>query len=232
MSTRSPLRHLLFTGICLLPILYLLITWNKIPAKVPTHFNASMKPDSYSSKAGFFVIELFISFLAVGLYFLLQNIHKLDPRRATQPKSPVYDKIAIGMVVFMTALSFVTIQMSLGKATSAGKLLLPLIGLLFAFLGNLMHNVKPNYFVGLRLPWTLSSDYNWRKTHQLASKLWFGGGLLLALLSLLLPPEISAFTMMGIVAIIVLVPVIYSYSIFKKEQKEGNTGAREIENNK
>lgn len=211
-------KHLLFVCIGLLPLLYLAFIWGTIPEQVPTHFNVKMQPDSYSSKTGFFFIQCFLAVVSVAVYFLLQNIHKLDPKRAHKGMSPVFDKIAMGMVVFMAALGFVTIHMSLGSTVAVGKLMPSLIGLLFAFLGNLMHNVKPNYFVGVRLPWTLNSDQNWRKTHQLTGKLWFAGGVLLAVLSLFLPVEPGTYVMMIILAVLVLIPIFYSYSLYRKEQ--------------
>jgi uncharacterized membrane protein len=90
------------------------------------------------------------------------------------------------------------------------------MGLLFAIIGNYMNNLKPNWFAGLRLPWTLENEDNWRRTHQLASKLWFAGGLLMALCGLLLPFK-AAFTALIIIGlIIVIVPGVYSYRIYKE----------------
>jgi len=226
------LKHLLFIGISLLPLAYLAFIWNDIPASVPTHFNTEMKPDDYSTRVTFFFIECFMSLLSIGMYFLMLNLHKIDPKRANKPLSPVFEKLAMGIVVFITALTFVTISMSLGKTISAGRLMMPLIGLLFAFIGNLMHNVKPNYFVGMRLPWTLNSDYNWRKTHQLTSKLWFGGGLLVAALSLFLPMEASTFMMMGIMTVLVIIPIVYSFRLYRKEQKDPTIANEAQENDK
>ena len=100
------------------------------------------------------------------------------------------------------------------------RVMFPLVGLLFAFIGNYMNNIKPNYFAGLRLPWTLSSDYNWRKTHQFASKLWFWGGLSAAILSLIFPAPWSIIIFFTIMTIIVIIPIIYSYRIFKNETRE------------
>ena len=97
-----------------------------------------------------------------------------------------------------------------------GSFLFVLMGLFFAAMGNLMHSVKPNYFVGIRLPWTLSNDENWRKTHQLASKVWFVGGLVVAALGLILPEKIAIFALFGIIIVICLIPIIYSYREFKK----------------
>jgi uncharacterized membrane protein len=90
------------------------------------------------------------------------------------------------------------------------------MGLLFAIIGNYMNNLKPNWFAGLRLPWTLENEDNWRRTHQLASKLWFAGGLLMALCGFLLPFK-AAFTALIIIGlIIVIVPGVYSYRIYKE----------------
>ena len=225
------LKNLLFIGVSLLPLLYMAVIWKTIPDSVPTHFGTDMKPDTYSTRMEFLYIECFLSLLSIGIYFLIQNIHKIDPKRANKPQSAVFNKLAIGVVVFMAALSFVTIRMSLDKTIDSAKLMLPLIGLLFAFLGNLMNNIKPNYFAGIRVPWTLHSDYNWRKTHQLAGKIWFAGGLLIVVLSFFLPVEANAFVMMGITAIMVIIPIGYSFSLYKKEQKDPSIAREEIEKN-
>ena len=81
-----------------------------------------------------------------------------------------------------------------------------------------MHSIKPNYFAGFRMPWTLESEENWKATHMLASKIWFAGGILIAILALFIKPFIMFFVMMGIVLIMVLVPAIFSYRFFKKEK--------------
>jgi len=232
MRNKTLFKHLVFIGVALLPLLYLAIIWSTIPATVPTHFDGNMKPNDYSTRTGFFFIECFMSLIAIGVYFLLQYIHKIDPKRANKPQSPVFNKLAMGMVVFITALAFVTIRMSIDQTLDSAKLMLPLVGLLFAFLGNLMNNIKPNYFVGLRLPWTLSSDYNWRKTHQLAGKLWFGGGLLVVVLSFFLPMEANAMAMMIIMGTLVIIPIGYSFSLYKKEQKDPSIASGEGETNK
>ena len=71
------------------------------------------------------------------------------------------------MVVFLTVLNLVIIYTTVHKGLNVQKLLLPVISLLFAFLGNVMHNIKPNYFAGVRTPWTLESPATWKATHLL-----------------------------------------------------------------
>lgn len=98
------------------------------------------------------------------------------------------------------------------------KVLLPLIGLLLAFIGNMMHSIKPNYFAGVRTPWTLENEDNWRSTHRLAGKLWFIGGITITFLTLLLPAKIATVVFISGAVSLSLIPVVYSYVYFKKHQ--------------
>ncbi|MDP9040747.1 MAG: SdpI family protein, partial [Bacteroidota bacterium] len=91
-------------------------------------------------------------------------------------------------------------------------------GLLFAFIGNYMHNIKPNYFAGFRLPWTLENEENWKKTHALAGKLWFVGGIFISVICLLLPPKPSIAAFYTIMIVITLIPCVYSYRLYRKQK--------------
>jgi uncharacterized membrane protein len=76
--------------------------------------------------------------------------------------------------------------------------------------------VKPNYFVGIRVPWTLDNEDNWRKTHQLASKIWFVGGLFMAATALFLPAALSFYVFLAMIVVMGFIPMIFSYLEFKK----------------
>ena len=93
------------------------------------------------------------------------------------------------------------------------------MGLLFAFMGYGMPSIKPNYFVGMRLPWTLESVDNWTATHKMAGKWWMVGGILQALLGLVLPAKFAFISFMVIMGLIVAVPAGFSYQFFKKNPK-------------
>ena len=96
------------------------------------------------------------------------------------------------------------------------------VGLLLCLIGNYMHTIKPNYFAGLRLPWTLNNEDNWRKTHLLAGKLWFIGGLATAILCLLVPDTVAIVLFFIATIVLVLVPVIYSYRLYRKNDQAGS----------
>jgi uncharacterized membrane protein len=82
-----------------------------------------------------------------------------------------------------------------------------------------MHSIKPNYFVGIRVPWALEDPDNWRTTHQLGGKLWVAGGILITACTLLLPSRTGEIVFMIVTSILVLVPIIYSFLYFKKHQR-------------
>lgn len=219
MTNNRTLGNIFIIIISILPIVYVAMIWKTLPDIIPTHFGPSGKPDQYGSKSAIWLITSILAGASLFAYSLLTNIQKIDPKRYAQSNATVFNKLATGMVLFLTAINFIIISATMGNTNVINHALMPLMGLFFAFMGNLMHNIKPNYFAGIRLPWTLSSDDNWRKTHQLAGKIWFGAGILITVLSLIIPADAFTYVFMVFIVIIVLIPVIYSFTLFKQEQK-------------
>lgn len=212
------ITNLIAILISLLPLAWLGIMWNSLPPTVPVHFGTDMKPDRIGPKSELLLVACIVAVVSVLVYFLLKNIHRFDPKRKGTPPSSAFQKLGMGMIVFMAALNFLII-LSAKEATSFQKLLLPLLGLMFAFIGNYMNTIKPNYFAGIRLPWTLNNDENWKRTHQLGGKIWFAGGILIAVVSLLLPADTAIIFFIAVMVIMVIIPVVYSYRLFKKQSQ-------------
>jgi uncharacterized membrane protein len=201
--------------VALLPAVYLLLIWPSLPQTVPVHFGADMKPDRLGHKGELWLTTGMLAVVSVFVYFLLTNLHRFDPKRKDATQSATFQKLAAGITVFIAALNFLILSSAKGGTTIQG-FLFPLLGLMFAFMGNYMNHIRPNYFAGFRLPWTLSNDENWRRTHQLGGKLWFAGGLLIAVVCLFLKPPASFIFFIGVMVMMVLIPVVYSYRLFKK----------------
>lgn len=216
------LKMILMLIIALIPLIYLGVIWNSIPATIPTHFNIHGKPDAYSSKMSFFYLILTLAVISFGTYLLLQNINRIDPKRVSKPLPSAFNVLSVGLVFFLTVMNLFIIMKSAQSINIMDKAEVPFIGLLFAFLGNYMYNVKPNYFVGIRIPWTLASDYNWKKTHQLGGRIWFIGGIILTIVSLFLSRVAAHVFMAGAVVVMVIVPIAYSFMLFKREQANPN----------
>jgi uncharacterized membrane protein len=196
-----------------LPLIYLGSIWNSLPSQVPVHFDNQFKPDRMGDKSELWMISGILAVVSLAVYLLFQNIHLIDPKRRAKHSS-TFSKMSFVIVVFIAAINFLIIQSAKGSIQVL-NFIFPLLGLLFVFLGNYFNSIKPNYFAGYRLPWTLSSDENWRRTHQLAAKLWFWGGILFVVISLFLPSELIFAIFIGMVVVLVIIPSVFSYRHFK-----------------
>jgi len=116
-------------------------------------------------------------------------------------------------------MSIIILNWTASRRTVGLNLVLVMMGLLFAYMGNILHSIKPNYFAGFRLPWALESEENWKATHLLAGKIWFAGGILIAVLALFIKPIIMFFVMMGIVLVMAIIPTVYSYRMFVRSKQ-------------
>ena len=204
--------------IWLLPIGYLLWVYGSLPAIVPMHYGADGKPNRYGSKSDFLVMQMIFPFISGGVYFLLKFLPSIDPKKQVKYGEQTFQKLGFGLVIFMAAISISITFATINQSFKIDKLLLPLIGLLFVFLGNVMHSIKPNYFAGVRTPWTLEDEGNWRATHRLTGKIWVIGGLIITIATLVLPEGMGVFVFLPGILIISFIPIIYSYIYFKKHQ--------------
>ena len=218
----NKLVKLLIWPVFIAPLVYLAFVWQKLPPTVPLHFNLKGQPDRYGSKYELLLPVGIIVVVSIAVYYLLSNIHRIDPKKSyTSENRGRMQRLALGLALFMSALGCYIVQSTLdGVITMPGNNLLALLGLLFAFIGNYMYNIKPNYFAGFRLPWTLQDPENWRRTHKLAGVLWFAGGLLMAILALVLPATWSMTAFLTITVIITLIPAIYSYRLYAAGERQ------------
>ena len=204
-------KEIPFLAIALIPFAYLIYIWNRLPEKIPMHWNGAGEIDRYGDKKELLVML----FMLVGItYFVFLIIPSIDPKQKLQNMGNKLNNLRMILTLFMSGLA-VFILYSVQQKTSNPSFVLAIIGLLFAFLGNYFKTIKPNYFIGIKTPWTLENEEVWKKTHLMGGKLWFVCGLLMAL-TFVLPNKIQFYTFMGIVAVITIVPIAYSYLEFKK----------------
>ena len=204
-------KEIPFIAIALLPFVYLAYIWNELPKEIPMHWNASGEIDRWGDKSELFMMI----FMLTGItYLIFLVIPYIDPKQKLQNMGNKLNNLRMILGLFMSALA-IYILFSVQQKTSNPVLIFPLVGLLFAFLGNYFKTIKPNYFIGIKTPWTLENEEVWKKTHLLGGKLWFVGGLLMAL-TFVLPNNIQIYTFLTIVGVITIVPIVYSYLEFKK----------------
>jgi uncharacterized membrane protein len=200
----------------LLPAVYLFFIYSSLPASVPLHWGINGTVDKYGSKHEFLMFQWLLMGVPVLIYLLLKFLPLIDPKKKIKYGESTFQKLAFGLVVFLTALNIVILFSIAHNGFKIDKLIFPLIGLMFVFLGNMMNSIKPNYFAGVRTPWTLENEDNWRATHRLAGKIWFAGGIILTVLMLFLEPKAGTIVFISFVLIMALIPIVYSYVYFLK----------------
>lgn len=215
-------RELSLLALIAIPYVYLASIWNSLPETVPTHFNLAGEPDDWHHKT--FLIYM-PGVIMLGVYLLFLLLPKIDPKRKIeQMGDKKYFSFRFIVLLFLAMLNMYMLnQTQVGKLESP-NMLLGLIGGLFAALGNYFQALRPNYFMGIRTPWTLESESVWKKTHRLGGRLWMGGGIFIVLTSFIITDNLTFAILFGVVlAILVIVPVVFSYTEFRKEKKMVNT---------
>jgi len=205
--------------ILLVPAAYVAVVWNKLPQKIAMHFDIHGNADRYDTKNKFLLFMSIMLVVSVAVYFLLTNIYRIDPKKYAAENKGRLKKIAFAIVSFLSVVQCFVIYIALqGNFKLNIHFLFPLMGIFWAVLGNYMNNLKPNYFAGFRLPWTLENEENWRYTHHLASKLWFAGGILIAIVCSVTPTTVSIVALFSITLVITIIPIIYSYRYYIKQK--------------
>ncbi len=204
----------IFLLLCLAaPFIYLNSIYDGLPDQVALHFGSDMNPDRYGDKSKLWVTVSIMMGIAVIAYLIITNVGKLDPKNQNLQSQDIMEKLGLTSIVFISLLTIYIIYTAVQGAS--GNMLFVLLGGFFAIIGNFLYSVKPNYFVGLRLPWTLENENNWRKTHQMASKIWVAGGLLIAILSFLIPEVYMMKIFLVIVLMMIIIPSITSFRYYK-----------------
>jgi len=206
--------------IALVPLVYLFVIWQALPEEMAMHFDLKGNPDRYGNKSELLIMTAALSAMSILIYFGLSNIYKIDPKKYAADNKDRLQRMGFAVAVFIIALTcFIIYSTSKGNMRMSMRYIFAGVGLLLCLMGNYMHTIKPNYFAGLRLPWTLNNEDNWRRTHLLAGKVWFIGGLVIAILCLIVPDTAAIILFFIATIILILVPVIYSYRLYRKNDQ-------------
>ena len=216
------LRRLIWL-IMLLPAVYLAIVWRQIPETVPMHFDLKGNVDEYGTKTDLLIMTAVLTGMNMLIYLAILNVYKIDPKKYAAQNKERLQRIGFSLSLYLAAVSAMIIYViSTNHVNVVMKFVFIAMGLLFALIGNNMYNLQPNYFAGMRLPWTLESEDNWRATHHLAGRLWFFGGFVIALLAFLLDEKWSIYSTFIVMSFLIFIPIIYSYRYYRRSLQKNS----------
>jgi len=199
--------------ILLSPFVASLILWNDMPDIVPIHFNAAGEADDYGPK---WINAFLLPSIAVATYFFLILIPKLDPKNKIESAQKPIAAIRIVVSIFLIGIYSLVMMETFDMEADIGQLVFVTVGILIMVTGNYMNSIKPNYFIGIRTPWSLEHPEIWKKTHRFGSKLWIIGGLFMAISTFISGLAGSMYVVIGAIIILAVIPLIYSFVIYKK----------------
>lgn len=194
-----------------------LVFWNQFPDPMASHWNVNDQVDGYIPKFwGVFMMPL----INLGLFLLFLVVPLIDPLKANIAKFRGVFNVFIAFIIgYMTYVHALTLLWNLGYTNfSIGDAMLPAIGLLSIVVGFLIRKSKRNWFIGIRTPWTLSSDHVWDETHRIGGILFMISGLA-AVVGGLFGGMVAFWSLLIPVLVSVLFLVIYSFVLYQRETK-------------
>ncbi len=198
-----------------LPFIYLTYIWDNLPNKVPLHSNLKGEIDRYGDKTELLLIPILLPLLT---YILFSIIPKIDPKEKIRNMGNKFTRIKTLLITFSSILAIFMIYTAKNPTDSNPNYITLFIGILYLIFGNYFKTIKPNYFIGIRTPWTLDSEIVWKETHQLAGKMWFIAGIIVTISSLLLDKQINFKIFIILTIIISVTPVLYSFLKYKQHK--------------
>ncbi len=198
------------------PFVALAAYWNQLPMRVPIHWNLKGEIDGWSSKMGMLILPL----TGLGAVVLMRFLAWLDPKlrrglAKTDRMHQVLQILRLAFAAFFGAVFLVQLAAALNQAMPSGRIIVLSTLILLAVLGNYSGNLRPNYFIGIRTPWTLENPETWRATHRLGGRLMFFGALLLIVLQFFLSQSAVGFLFGALMLLFAVWTFVYSLHHFR-----------------
>jgi len=203
--------------VCLLPVILSLAIYDDLPEQVAIHWDITGNPDNFAPKAiAAFGLPFFLLTVNIITKIFLYN----DPKRENVSKAM---RIIVEWLIPFLSLTFVPITLFIAMGVKIPMVItvMVFVGIVFILCGNYLPKSRQNYVVGIRLPWTLNDTDNWNKTHRMAGYLWVFGGIALIIGSFVFfESSFLLVLILSILTLLIILPVLYSYSLYKRN----NTG--------
>ena len=207
-------KNWLAFAILLIPLALLAWFWNQIPEEVASLWNAAGEIDGYSGRWSLLIGPL----SGLGSVLLVLVLTWIDPKKSIHQYQNTLQNVVLILSLFMSIISMGIILYAANYDLNVPAIIIFSVLGINLFLGNLFGKIKPNYFVGIRTPWTLESESVWRKTHRLSGIVWVVASLTMMLLFPFFRLEAFIILFLAYLSVIIMIPLVYSYQSYRQEK--------------
>lgn len=197
-----------------LPLIITAVLYARLPDRIPMHWNIAGEIDGYGARMQAFIIPA----MSLGTSVLMKLSPRFDPKSENYKKfGGAFDAFRLTLALFFLVMTGVTLYAAFDpEGLPVSNIIIACVGGLFCVIGNFMPKFKHNYFIGIRTPWTLASEEVWHATHRMAGPVWCVAGLVMLATAFLPFAAVQAWVVLGAAAICALVPMVYSYILYKR----------------
>ncbi len=193
------------------------LLYSKLPERIAIHWGADGKPDDYTPKHIACIVIPAIILLLLGLFEIIPRIDPLG--KNIREFLQIYNQLIVILLLFLSIIHVAILLWNLGFEFSMSSVVLAGVGIILIYFGTVMPKMKPNWFVGIRTPWTLSNRRVWKKTHEFGGKSFIIAGIIIIAASLLISIQ-GTEQIVWIVVLSAIIPsfilIIYSYLEWRK----------------
>ena len=203
--------------VILIPVLVGLILWNRLPETIATHWGFDGQPDGYGS----IPFAVFVPYLCLlAGHWLCILVTAKDPKNQNRNWKPIRLVLWI-MPVLSNVCGAIMYSLALGVQVSVSGIMIAALGLMFVAIGNYLPKCRQNYTIGIKVPWTYTSEENWNATHRFGGRVWIVGGAVM-MLAAFLPAGWGVGVTITSAVLLSVVPIVYSYRHYRKQVQRGD----------
>ncbi len=206
------MRIKVFDGILWGVTFLLVVTVFLMPDTVPLHWDENWQIDGYGSRYMF----LILAFIPMAIYYGMSLTKHIDPKRMNlEKRKKTYRLFQYGLTVFFLILAAFFEYSAFNPQQDGEQFVLLLVSVLLIGMGNYLPKIPQNYFFGVKTPWTLASEYVWKKTHKISGYCFVVIGLINGISALVHFSYTYLVLMIGIIGMTVFI-YVYSYFLFRR----------------
>ena len=203
-------------------IIVALVAYPFLPARIPTHWDAAGQINGYMPK---WLGAFFPAGMSIVLTVFLRGIVAIGPRLGRENQRVTVSQInyvTFGLAVLMLIIQVISFATALGLPVDQANILNLVLSLGMILLGNYMGKFRRNFWMGIRTPWTLTSDMVWERTHRLGGWLFVLGGVIGIAATFI--PGVRLWGVVVPILLVALITAVYSYVIYQRLEHDQGEG--------